>query len=198
MGTKVAVLVGSLREGSFNRRLAMALRRLGPADWQYLDVAIDEVPYFDQDLEADPPASVGRLKAAIEGADALMFVTPEYNRSVPGVLKNAIDWASRPKGKNSFAGKPALVAGGSTGNLSTAIAQSHLRMMLAYLDVAAMGQPEVYLKFAPDDLIDEEGNVSNEGTEDFLRGVMRSFATWVQVVSAGRAAARKREAVAAD
>lgn len=189
MGVKVAVLVGSLRERSYNHRLALALQRLGPPDWEYVGVRIDEVPHFDQDLEDDAPDSVRRLKETIEAADALMFVTPEYNRSVPGVLKNAIDWASRPKKRNSFAGKPALVAGASTGNIGTAVAQSHLRMTLASLDVPAMGQPEVYVKFSPEDLIDMEGNVTVPDTERFLRGVMAAFARWVETVGAGRVAA---------
>jgi len=198
MGVKVAVLVGSLRDRSYNHRLALALQRLGPPDWEYVSVRIDAVPYFDQDIEREQPESVLRLKETIEGADALMFVTPEYNRSIPGVLKNAIDWASRPKERNSFAGKPALVAGTSPGNISTAVAQAHLRSVLAYLDVPAMGQPEVYVKFEPDDLMDMDGKVTVPDTEAFLRDVMSSFAEWVASVQAGTAAVSAEEAVGAD
>ncbi len=185
MPTEVAVLVGSLRDKSYNHRLALALEKLGPDDWNYTHVRIDEVPYFDADEQEPMPATVRKLKDAIESADALMFVTPEYNRSVPGVLKNAIDWASRPYGENSFAGKPALIAGVSSGNIGTAVAQAHLRSTLAYLDVPAMGQPEVYIAFKPKDLIDMDGNVTVKDTEEFLRSVMTSFQEWVEQVRSG-------------
>ncbi len=187
MSYEVAVLIGSLRDKSYNHRLALALQRLGPEDWEYVSVRLDEVPYYDQDEEKPAPASVERLKKTIEGADALMFVTPEYNRSVPGVLKNAIDWASRPYGQNSFEGKPTLIAGTSPGNISTAVAQAHLRSILAYLDVPTMAQPEVYIAFQPDDLIDMDGNVTVPDTEEFLRGAMESFAQWIEMVRAGQA-----------
>ena len=185
MSIEVAVLVGSLRDESFNHRLALALQKQGPEDWRYKNVRIDEVPYYDADEEKPMPDTVRKLKDSIEAADALMFVTPEYNRSVPGVLKNAIDWGSRPYGQNSFAGKPALVAGTSPGNIGTAVAQAHLRSMLAYLDVPTMGQPEVYVSFQPKDLIDMEGNVSVKDTEEFFGTVMSSFAEFVRQVRAG-------------
>jgi len=149
------------------------------------------VPYCDADAEEPLPARVRKVKESSEGADALMFVTPEYSRSVPGVLKKAIDWASRPYGQNSFAGKPALVAGTSPGNISTAVAQAHLRSMLAYLDVPAMGQPEVYVAFQPDDLIDMEGNVTAKDTEEFFGTVMTAFEEWVAQVRAGAKAVEK-------
>ena len=192
MTVTVAVLVGSLRDRSYNHRLALALQRLGPPEWEYVSVRIDEVPFFDQDLQERPPESVVRLKEAIASADALMFVSPEYNRSIPGALKNAIDWASRPREGNPFAGKPALIAGVSTGSIGTAVAQSHLRSVLAYLDVAVMGQPEVYVTFKPPDLIDMAGRVSVASTEEFLSGVMRSFASWVSLVLSGRSAVGAR------
>ncbi len=185
MPTKVAVLIGSLRDRSFNHRLSRALRKLGPEDWEYDEVRIDAVPYYDADDENPPPDSVKELRRSIASADALMFVTPEYNRSIPGVLKNAIDWASRPKEDNSFDGKPALVAGTSPGNIGTAVAQGHLRSVLAYLNVPAMGQPEVYVAFKPDDLIDMEGNVSVKSTEEFLRSVMMAFEAWVTQIMGG-------------
>lgn len=182
MPTHVAVLVGSLRQGSLNRRLAKALEKAAPRDWQFTYVPIDEVPHYNDD-EVDPlPQSVIALKRAIEEADAVALITPEYNRSVPGVLKNAMDWASRPYGDNSFEGKPTLVAGASPGNISTAVAQQHLRNSLAYLDAPAMDQPEVFIRFVPEDLIDEDGNVTVPDTKEFLEGVMESFAAWVETV----------------
>lgn len=185
MAVEVAVLVGSLRRGSLNRRLAKALEKAAPSSWRFSYLRIDEVPYFNED-ESDPlPESVAGLKREIERADAVIFVTPEYNRSVPGALKNAIDWASRPKGENSFAGKPVLVSGASPGNISTAVAQQHLRSMLAYLDAPAMGQPEVFIRFVPKDLIDQDGNVTVDGTKEFLSTVMRTFASWVETVRSG-------------
>lgn len=185
MSHKVAVFVGSLRDESINRKLAEAFIRLAPDTLEFEYVPIDEVPHYDQDLETDPPESVVRLKERIEAADALLFVTPEYNRSVPGVLKNAIDWASRPYGQNSFAGKPAMVSGASIGSISSAVAQQHLRIILAYVDAITMGQPEVYIHFTPD-LIDEEGNVRAEDTGEFLRGAIGTFAEWVDAVVGSR------------
>lgn len=194
MSLEVAVLIGSLRDRSYNNRLALALQKLGPADWSYVEVPIDKVPYYDEDEQQPLPASVKQLKEAIAGSDALIIVTPEYNRSVPGVLKNAIDWASRPKAENAFMGKPTLVAGTSPGSIGTAVAQAHLRNMLAYLDAPAMGQPEVYISFDPDDLIDMEGNVSVKDTEEFLRKVMGSFEEWVLQVRSGAKAVEKESA----
>jgi chromate reductase len=124
---------------------------------------IDDLPLFSQDLEPSPPASVTRLKGEIEAADGVLIVTPEYNRSIPGVLKNAIDWASRPYGKNSFNGKPTAAIGTSMGAVGTAAAQQHLRSILAYLNVFLMGQPEGYIVFKQD-LIDTNGTITNEGT----------------------------------
>ncbi len=174
MGIKVAVLTGSLRDESLNWRLAKALVQAAPDGMEFEHLKIDEVPYYDQDDEADMPDAVSDLKRRIAAADALMFVTPEYNRSIPGVLKNAIDWASRPYGQNSFAGKPALVAGTSPGPLSTGPAQQHLRTILSYLDVYPLGQPEVFIHFK-DDLIDQDGNVSVDSTAGFFRDVMQEF-----------------------
>ena len=143
----VAVLVGSLRKASINRRLAHAVARLAPPDFQFDQVQIGQLPLYNQDFDADYPAAGRQLKQQIEAADAVLIATPEYNRSIPGVLKNAIDLASRPWGTNSFAGKPGAVIGASIGATGSALAQQHVRNVLAYLDVATLGQPEVFVHF---------------------------------------------------
>ena len=175
---RVAVLVGSLRRESLNRRLALALAALAPPALQLGIVEIGELPPFNQDWEADPPQPVHEFKGAIARADAVLFVTPEYNRSVPGVLKNAIDIASRPWGRNSFAGKPGAVIGASIGAIGTAIAQHYLRSSMAYLDIPTLGQPEVYLHFH-DDIIAPDGSVANDSTRKFLQGFVDAYVKWV-------------------
>jgi chromate reductase len=176
--SKIAVIVGSLRRDSINRKLAEALAKLAKPKAEFVFSRIDDLPLFNQDLEPSPPAAVTRLKAEIEGAGGVLIVTPEYNRSLPGVLKNAIDWASRPYGKNSFDGKPTAAIGTSMGAVSTAAAQQHLRSILAYLNVKLMGQPEGYINFKPG-LIDEAGNIPDENVRKFLQGWVDSFAAWV-------------------
>lgn len=176
---RIAVLVGSPRKDSFNRRLARALATLAQPRLRFDEIRIDDLPLYCQDFDPAYPAPAARFKADIEAADALLFVTPEYNRSVPGVLKNAIDIGSRPWGKNSFAGKPGAVVGTSPGAVGTAVAQQHLRGILAYLDVTMLGQPEVYLQFK-DDLIAETGEIRNDSTRDFLRGFVDRYAAWVE------------------
>ena len=181
---RVAVLVGSLRRDSYNRLLARALEKLAPAEFRFEYLRIDDLPLYDQDRDADMPASWRRLKSEVEAADALLFVTPEYNRSVPGVLKNAIDIASRPYGKNSFAGKPAGVIGTSIGSIGTALAQQHLRNSLAYLDVPTLGQPEAFVHFK-EGMIDADGNIVNEATRRFLQAWVDAWAVWVRRMAAG-------------
>ena len=176
---RVAVLVGSLRKGSFNRHLAKAVERLAPGDFRFDHVRIDNLPLYDQDFDGDYPAECKRLKDEIGAADALLFVTPEYNRSIPGVLKNAIDIASRPWGTNSFAGKPGGVIGVSVGATGTALAQQHLRNVLAYLDVPTLGQPEVFIQ-NKEGLFDEAGKIGNEGTQKFLQGFVDRYVAWVK------------------
>ncbi len=176
---KVAVLVGSLRETSINRRLARAVERLAPDDIAFTSIDIAHLPLYSQDFDADYPPAGRELKAQIESADGLLFVTPEYNRSIPGVLKNAIDLASRPWGTNSFAGKPGAVIGASIGATGTALAQQHLRNVLAYLDVHTLGQPEVFVQFKDDALIDADGHVSNPGTQKFLQGFVDRYVAWL-------------------
>jgi chromate reductase len=176
---KIAVLVGSLRRESFNKQLAGALAKLAPADFAFEVQRIDDIPLYNQDDEMTPGEPVKRLKAAIKGAQGLMFVTAEYNRSIPGVLKNAIDQASRPYGQSAFPGKPAGVVGISIGAIGTAIAQQHLRNVLGYLDCPTLGQPEVFLT-AKDGFFDAQGGIASEGTRKFLQGWMDSFVAFVK------------------
>ena len=185
MSTNVALFIGSLRRESLNRKLAKALKRLGPDGWQYHEIEFGNLPLYNGDEAQPMPSDVKQMKVRISSADAIIFVTPEYNRSVPGGLKNAIDWASRPHGENSFAGRPTLVCGTSPGNISTAVAQQHLRAILAYLDAPAMGQPEVFIRFQPEDLISDDGEVTIQSTEKFLKKVMSEFEDWVEVVRSG-------------
>jgi chromate reductase len=176
--SKIAVIVGSIRRDSINRKLAEALAKLAAPKAQFVFSRIDDLPLFNQELEPSPPAAVTRLKGEIEAADGVLIVTPEYNRSIPGVLKNAIDWASRPYGKNSFNLKPTAALGTSMGAVGTAAAQQHLRSILAYLNVALMGQPEGYIVFKKD-MLDSAGNFSDEGTRKFMQGYVDAFAAWV-------------------
>ena len=177
---KIAVFVGSLRKDSFNRRLARAVEKLAPAEFTFNHVRIDDLPLYSQDFDGAYPAVASRLKQEVEAADGVLFVTPEYNRSIPGVLKNAIDIASRPWGTNSFAGKPAAVIGASIGTGGTALAQQHLRNVLAYLDVAVLGQPEVFVHFKSDELIDAQGQIASDDTRKFLQGYVDRYVAWVR------------------
>ncbi|MDO1527475.1 NADPH-dependent FMN reductase [Fulvimonas sp. R45] len=181
MGTiKVAVFTGSLRRESFNRRLALAVEKLAPPEFTFESVRIDDLPLYNQEFDADYPAEGRRLKQAVEAADALLFATPEYNRSIPGVLKNALDIGSRPWGTNSFKGKPGAVIGASIGATGSALAQQHLRNVLAYLDVAVLAQPEVFVQFKDDGPVDADGNITNDGTRKFLQGFVDRYADWVR------------------
>lgn len=174
---KIAVLVGSLRSESVNAKLAVALEKLAPAELAFDYVPIGELPLYNQDDELQPGAAVERLRARISAADGLLFVTPEYNRSVPGVLKNAIDHASRPWGKSAFAGKPAAVIGASPGPIGTAIAQQHLRAILAVLDMPVMAAPEAYVQ-ASDESFMADGNIAAD-KRAFLTKWVERFAEWV-------------------
>ena len=175
---RIAVLVGSIRPDSYNRRLARAVEKLMPEHYRFNYVRIDDLPLYSQELDGRYPSAASRLKSDIESAQALLFVTPEYNRSVPGVLKNAIDIASRPWGKNSFVGKPGAVIGTSIGAPGSGLAQQHLRNILAYLDVPLLGQPEVFVHFK-DDLISPTGDVNNDGTRRFLREFVDRYCGWI-------------------
>lgn len=177
----VAVLVGSLRRESFTRRIAVALGRIAPAPLKLGIVEIGDLPFYDQDLETDdPPAPWRRFRDRIRPADAVLFATPEYNRSVPAVLKNAIDVGSRPVGKSVWDGKPGAVVSVSPGAIGAFGANHHLRQSLVFLNVPALQQPEVYLGGVAD-LVDAEGNITNEGTRAFLATFMNAFARWIEV-----------------
>ena len=168
---KVGYLVGSLSSKSINRRLALALARLAPPELELSEIPIRDLPMYSQDYDADYPAVARAFKEAIAGCDAVLFVTPEYNRSIPGCLKNAIDWASRPYGQNSFARKPSGVIGTTPGAIGTAVAQSHLRGVLCFCNSPLMNTVEAYIQFKPD-LISADGTVNDGGTEKFLRSYM--------------------------
>jgi chromate reductase len=171
---KLAVIVGSNRRESINRKLAQALAKLGEGAFDASFVQIDDLPMFNQDLEPNRPESTLRLKREIEAADAILIVTPEHNRSIPAVLKNAIDWASRPYGKNSWAGKTVAVTGTSGGAVGTAVSQNELRMILTNLAGVVVGG-QVFVTFK-DDLVDAQNNVTNEATRGFLQGFVDNFA----------------------
>ncbi|HSI59611.1 MAG TPA: NAD(P)H-dependent oxidoreductase [Ideonella sp.] len=175
---QIAVVVGSLRRDSFNRKLATAVARLAPADFSFKQLEIGDLPLYNQDDDAQQADAVKRLKAEISAAQGLLFVTAEYNRSMPGVLKNAIDHASRPYGQSAWAGKPAGVLGASVGAVGTALAQQHLRNVLAYLDVPTLGQPEAFIH-AKEGLFDDAGNIG-EGSRKFLQGWMDQYVAWVK------------------
>ncbi len=161
---RIAVVVGSLRRESLNRKFAVAMERLAPADFAFTHAEIGDLPLYNQDDDATPAATVKRFKQEISAADGVLFVTPEYNRSIPGVLKNALDHASRPYGQSVWASKPAGVLGVSVGAIGTAVAQQHLRGILAYLDMPTLGQPEVYIQ-ARDSLFDSAGNIGPESSK---------------------------------
>lgn len=179
MSTRIAVVVGSLRKESLNRQLALALAALGPKDFTFEHVRIDDLPLYNQDNDGNPPESVKRLKSEIAAAQGVLFVTPEYNRSIPGVLKNAIDHASRPYGQSAWAGKPAGVIGVSVGPIGTSLAQQHLRNVLAYLDMPTLNQPEAFIQ-NKQGLFDDRGHIGNEDTRKFLQGWMDKYVAWVK------------------
>jgi len=174
----IAVIVGSLRRDSFNRKLASAIVKLAPSEFSFKQVEIADLPLYNQDDDANPAESVKRLKAEIAAAKGLLFVTAEYNRSIPGVLKNAIDHASRPYGQSAWAGKPTGVLGASVGAIGTSMAQQHLRNVLAYLDVPTLGQPEAFVH-VKDGLFDEAGNIG-AGSREFMQGWMDHYVAWVK------------------
>jgi len=174
----IAVIVGSLRRDSFNRKLAVALTKLAPPELSSEMVEIGDLPLYNQDDDANQAPAVKRLKAQISAADGLLFVTPEYNRSIPGVLKNALDNASRPYGQSAWAGKPAGVIGISPGAIGTALAQQHLRNMLAYLDVPTLGQPEAFIQMK-DGLFEADGTIG-AASRKFLQGWMDRYVAWVK------------------
>jgi chromate reductase len=182
----VAVLVGSLRSGSYTRQIARALAPLAPPSLKLGEVDVGRLQHYNQDLETDaPPAEWTAFRDRVRGADAVLFATPEYNRSVPGVLKNAIDVGSRPYGKSVWDGKPGAVVSVSPGALSAFGANHHLRQSLVFLNVPTLQQPEAYIGQAAT-LLDEQGNLTNAGTRDFLTTFMAAFARWIETILAAR------------
>lgn len=177
---KIAVFVGSLRKESYNLKTAKALIALAPETLSLEIINIRELSMFNEDLEAIPPNEWIALREQIKAADGLLFLTPEYNRSVPGVLKNAIDVGSRPYGQNSWDGKPAAIVSVSIGNISGFGANHHLRQSLVFVNVPTMAQPEAYIGDASN-LFNPEGNLTNESTKEFLRSFMFAFEKWVEI-----------------
>ena len=178
----IALIIGSLRKESINRQLATAIVKLAPADVAFNEVRIGDLPLYNQDLDGNQPEPVNQFKRAIEGAQGVLFVTPEYNRSVPGVLKNAIDQGSRPWGKSSWGGKPAAVLGISPGAAGTCMAQQHLRNMLAFLDMPTLGQPEMFLQMR-EGMFNADGSIG-EGSHAFLQKWMDTYTAWIRKFNA--------------
>ena len=174
---QILVLVGGISKDSLNRKLFNAVRTLAPPHLSLEGVEIDHLPFFNQDLESDLPKAVRDFKERIKSAKAILFITPEYNRSFPAVLKNAIDWGSRPYGQSEWNQKPCAVMGASVGNVGTFGAQHHLRQTLAYLNMPTMGQPEFYLNGSKS--FDEAGKLIDEKTKSFIQKYLQSFEEWL-------------------
>ena len=183
---KIGYLIGSLASTSINRTLGTALIRLAPAELEFTEIPIRDLPLYSSDYDADFPPAGRELKAAIEASDGILFVSPEYNRSIPGALKNAIDWGSRPWGTNSFARKPTGIIGASPGGIGTAVMQSSMRGVLSFLDAPQLNSPEAYIQFSAD-VFTPDGEVTNEGTKTFLRHYMEEYSAFVQRVLAANA-----------
>jgi chromate reductase len=184
---RIAVIVGSTRRDSINRKLAEALAKLGEDRLDFTFVEIGDLPLYNQDLEADLPAAVSRMKAQVEAADGVLIVTPEHNRSIPAALKNAIDWAGRPWGKSNWPGKVAAVIGATPGAIGTSIAQLHLRQILGALGVLVMGG-EAYITFKPD-LIAADNTITDASTRKFLSDFVANFASLLSRLAPAQAAA---------
>jgi chromate reductase len=178
---EVGYLVGSLASQSINRKLALALAKLAPPQLDLREIPIRDLPLYSYDYDSDYPEVAKQFKDAIANVDAVLFVTPEYNRSIPGALKNAIDWASRPYGANAFTRKPSAVIGTSPGSIGTAVGQQHLRSILSFCNSPQMNAPEAYIQFTPE-LIGDDGEVSRDTTAQFLRNYMEEFRTFIERV----------------
>jgi chromate reductase, NAD(P)H dehydrogenase (quinone) len=178
---KVGYFIGSLAKASINRKLSTALVRLAPSELDMREIPFKDLPLYSYDFDADFPAPARAFKDALADVEAVLFITPEYNRSIPGGLKNAIDWASRPYGQNSFTRKPSATIGASPGAIGTAIAQQHLRSLLGYCNSPQMNAPEAYIQFTPG-LINDDGAVTNGKTEEFLKNYITKFCAFVMRV----------------
>jgi chromate reductase len=175
---KVGYLIGSLSSTSINRRLSKALIKLAPSELTLQEITFRDLPLYSPDFDANYPPVARQFKQAISECDAILFITPEYNRSIPGALKNAIDWASRPYGQNAFTRKPTGVIGASIGAIGTALAQQSLRAVLAFCDAPQMTSPEAYIQYK-DGLIADDGTVTNDSTREFLQNYMKQFHDFV-------------------
>jgi chromate reductase len=178
---KVGYFIGSLATASINRTLSKALIRLAPPELEFAEIPIRDLPLYSYDYDADYPPEGRALKEAIAAVDAVLFVTPEYNRAIPGGLKNAIDWASRPWGQNSFTHKPSAVIGASPGSIGTAVAQQNLRSVLSFCNSPQMNAPEAYIQFKPG-LFTDDGEITDPTTTQFLEDFMQAYATFIQRV----------------
>jgi chromate reductase, NAD(P)H dehydrogenase (quinone) len=176
---KILGIAGSLRKASYNRSALRAAQLLAPEDAAVEIIELDDIPSFNEDTEREPPAKVIELKEKIRAADAILFVTPEYNYSIPGVLKNAIDWASRPYGDSAWDGKPVALMGASVGVLGTARAQYHLRQVFVFLNMHAINRPEVMIGNAAQ-RFDEQGNLTDEMTKDLIRQLLQNLVAWTR------------------
>jgi chromate reductase len=174
----IGYFVGSLAGKSINRTLSKALIRLAPSELEFVEIPIKDLPLYSYDYDEDYPAEGRALKDAISSVDAVLFVTPEYNRSIPGALKNAIDWASRPQGRNSFARKPSAIIGTSVGSIGTAVAQQHLRSILSHCNSPQLNSLEAYIQFKPG-LFTDCGRVTDDSTTQFLRDFLEEFRQFV-------------------
>ena len=183
MTYRIGYLVGSLSSTSINRQLAEVLVGLAPPNLRFTDIPIGALPLFSPDLEADLPPAVAEFKQAVSSSDGLLIVSPEYNRSIPGALKNAIDWGSRPRRDNSFARKPTGIIGASTGHIGTAVMQSSMRSVLSFLDAPQLNSPEAYITFKPE-VFPGGGVVTDDSTKDFLTHYMGEYAAFVERVLA--------------
>ena len=179
MPKQIGYVIGSLRKDSHNRRLAAALIKLGPPDFTFKELRIGDLPLYNQDDDKSQAPEVQRLKSELRAVDGVIFLTAEYNRSIPGVLKNAIDHASRPYGQNAWAGKAAGLIGASIGTIGTAVAQSHLRTVISYLDMPLLPDTEAYIH-VKDGFFDDAGNIGKPETRKFLHGWMDKYAAWVK------------------
>ena len=177
----VGYMVGSLAKGSLNRKLALALTKLAPPELHMREIPIGELPLYSYDYDANYPAPAKALKEGIASVDAILFVTPEYNRSIPGALKNAIDWASRPWGSNSFSRKPSGIIGTSPGKIGTAVAQQHLRSIMAFCNSPLMNAIEAYIQFTPG-LVSESGEITDDTVLEFLSNYMKEFYAFIERV----------------
>lgn len=183
---KIGYFVGSLSSGSINRTLSKALISVAPDELEFTEIPIKDLPLYSTDYDADFPPAGRALKDAIAASDGILFVSPEYNRSIPGALKNAIDWGSRPWGTNSFARKPTGIVGASPGSIGTAVMQSSMRSVLSFLDAPQLNAPEAYIRFNPE-AFGEDGTVKDKSTADLLRHYMEEYSAFVQRVLAANA-----------